>query len=160
MFTDPAVKMAQRIARRPVHIGPIQSPVAGRTDHVPLNVPSGSYVIPADIVSGVGQGNSQAGHHALSRTFSKMMPSGHATNSGFGRIKQKGFKAGGTTDKGSNEPVEIMAAGGEFVVPREAVMHIGAGNMKRGHEILDEYVKAERAKLVKTLKKLPGPAKN
>ena len=33
------------------HVGPIQSHVAGRTDHLPMHVKSGSYVIPADIIS-------------------------------------------------------------------------------------------------------------
>ena len=33
-----------------LHVGPIHSPVAGRTDHLPMHVPSGAYVIPADIV--------------------------------------------------------------------------------------------------------------
>jgi 8-oxo-dGTP pyrophosphatase MutT (NUDIX family) len=37
----------------------------GRTDNVPLNVPSGSYILPADIVSAFGQGNTIAGAHAI-----------------------------------------------------------------------------------------------
>lgn len=44
-----------------VHTGPIHSAVAGRTDHLPMNVPSGSYVIPADIISAMGEGNTMAG---------------------------------------------------------------------------------------------------
>src|ERR1700677_5287266 len=43
------------------HTGPIHSMVAGRTDHLPMHVPSGSYVLPADIVSGAGEGNTMAG---------------------------------------------------------------------------------------------------
>ena len=38
-----------------IHEGPIHSPVAGRTDHLPMNVSSGSYVIPADIISSMGE---------------------------------------------------------------------------------------------------------
>ena len=44
-----------------VHHGPIPSPVAGRTDHLPMHVSSGSYVLPADIVSALGDGNTDAG---------------------------------------------------------------------------------------------------
>ena len=33
-----------------LHTGPIHSKVAGRTDYLPMHVPSGSYVIPADII--------------------------------------------------------------------------------------------------------------
>ena len=34
-----------------LHTGPLHSSVAGRTDHLPTNVPNGAYVLPADIVS-------------------------------------------------------------------------------------------------------------
>lgn len=45
--------------------GLIDSAVHGRTDKLPLNIPAGSYVLPADIVSAVGQGNTKAGAQAL-----------------------------------------------------------------------------------------------
>jgi hypothetical protein len=41
--------------------GPIVSTGAGRTDDVPMHVPSGAYVLPADVVSHIGEGNSLAG---------------------------------------------------------------------------------------------------
>jgi hypothetical protein len=41
--------------------GPIMSPGAGRSDTVPMHVPSGSYVLPADVVSHMGEGNSMSG---------------------------------------------------------------------------------------------------
>lgn len=53
----------------PLHVGPIHSSVAGRTDHLPIHVPSGSYVLPADIVSAGGEGNTIAGFKVLRRTF-------------------------------------------------------------------------------------------
>lgn len=52
-----------------LHTGPIHSPVAGRTDHLPMHVPSGSYVLPSDIVSAGGEGNTIAGFKVLRRTF-------------------------------------------------------------------------------------------
>lgn len=52
-----------------LHTGPIHSSVAGRTDHLPIHVPSGSYVLPADIVSAGGEGNTIAGFKVLRRTF-------------------------------------------------------------------------------------------
>ncbi len=45
--------------------GLIDSHIHGRTDKLPLNVPAGSYILPADIVSAVGQGNTKAGAHAI-----------------------------------------------------------------------------------------------
>lgn len=51
------------------HVGPIHSSVAGRTDHLPITVPSGSYVLPADVVSAGGAGNTMAGFKVLKRVF-------------------------------------------------------------------------------------------
>ena len=52
-----------------VLVGPIHSQVAGRTDHLNMHVPSGSYVIPADIVSALGEGNTMAGFRAVRHMF-------------------------------------------------------------------------------------------
>lgn len=52
-----------------VHDGPIHSSVAGRTDHLPMHVASGSYVIPADIISALGEGNSMAGFKVAKNIF-------------------------------------------------------------------------------------------
>lgn len=51
------------------HVGPIHSSVAGRTDHLPMTVPTGSYVIPADIISYMGEGNTIAGFKHARRMF-------------------------------------------------------------------------------------------
>jgi hypothetical protein len=120
-----------------IHVGPIHSNVAGRTDHLPINVPSGAYVIPADIVSALGEGNTMSGFANL--------------NSVLGVQKN---------DPG-HEPVEIVAAGGEYVVTPETVAgFIGGGNIDSGHTILDDFVKKYRAKTIQTLKNLPGPRKD
>ena len=52
-----------------IHEGPIHSNVAGRTDHLPMHVKSGSYVIPADIISSMGEGNTMAGFKIARRMF-------------------------------------------------------------------------------------------
>jgi hypothetical protein len=126
------------------HVGPIHSPVAGRTDHLPMHVPSGSYVIPADIISAMGEGNTMAGFKIMN-DITKM----------YGGIS-KAFAEGGMTD----EKVPIVAAGGEYVIPPEVVVGIGGGDMDAGHKELDDFVKKMRANTVKTLQKLPGPKKN
>lgn len=46
---------------RPFSGGLINSAVPGRTDQHNLDVPAGSYVLPADVVSGLGEGNTMAG---------------------------------------------------------------------------------------------------
>jgi hypothetical protein len=144
-----AIPYALRLAGEPYsapHVGPIRSIVAGRTDHVPLDVPAESFVIPADIVSGVGQGNTENGF----RVFSKMLglPESAVPAS---LQRAAGGKVGGA--------VPIMAAGGEIVVPPEVVARVGDGNTKRGHQILDHMVRALRKEHIKTLKTLKPPHK-
>lgn len=61
---------------------------------------------------------------------------------------------------GAASGVPIVAAGGEYVVHPDAVREVGGGDMDAGHAVLDEFVKRMRKELIKTLKKLPGPAKS
>lgn len=141
-----------------IHVGPIHSPVAGRTDHLPMHVASGSYVIPADIISAMGEGNTMAGFKVAKSIFSapfygKGTPYG-ATGLPYGA--ETPHKAEG----GEVDTVPIVAAGGEYVVHPEDVVHIGNGSLEDGHKTLDEFVNRFRSKTVKTLKNLPGPKKN
>jgi hypothetical protein len=50
--------------------GLLNSAGPGRTDTINTNVPSGSYVVPADVTSGIGEGNSLAGSAIIDRMFS------------------------------------------------------------------------------------------
>jgi len=143
---DQAVAAALETARRSraeggevdakIHVGPIHSPVAGRTDHLPINVPSGAYVIPADIISAMGEGNTMAGFRISNQVF------------------------GLQQNNPEHEPVEIVAAGGEYVITPENVERIGGGDMEAGHQNLDEFVKEYRAKTIRTLQSLPGPKRD
>jgi hypothetical protein len=285
-----------------VHSGPIHSAVAGRTDHLPMNVASGSYVIPADIISAMGEGNSMAGFKVAKDIFSaqdltsgtpygeeglpygatsprkagggaadsgqaaarpsapapvsrqatlapqaapsgrytgfrdmidgggagasgstfqggqfsnamnslgvkpsgseggkgKFLPvmggliagpvgamAGMAINKGYtglgdvfnggGPNAAGGEFSGGPMSNISNtagvlpysraaggktDGVPIVAAGGEYVIPPEDVVHIGGGDLDHGHKILDAFVKKMRQKTIKTLQGLPGPKKD
>ena len=140
-----------------VHTGPIHSPVAGRTDHLPMHVPSGSYVIPADIVSAMGEGNTMAGFKHLRRMFS-----GNPYKQGSIPYGQNEGPYGEPVERahGGKTPVAIVAAGGEHVLTPEEVMFAGGGDMEMGHRVLDEFVKRMRANTVKTLQKLPGPRRD
>lgn len=137
-----------------IFTGPILSPVGGRTDKHHITVPANSYVVPADVVSAVpgAEGNTLAGHKVLEQMFNKG-PYGSAASGPYGTKKRAG---GGLVQK---EGVDIIAAGGEYVIPPEAVAKLGDGDIKRGHAILDAFVKKIRSENVKTLKKLPGPAR-
>jgi len=140
-----------------VHVGPIHSPVAGRTDHLPMHVPSGAYVIPADIISAMGEGNTMAGFKVANTIFSKLPYMGGlpGEDAQLG-IPAKGKAAGG----GIEEAVPIVAAGGEYVVSPDEVRRIGEGDLDRGHQELDLFIKLMREKTIKTLKTLPGPKKD
>lgn len=141
-----ALQLASEPYQRPApHVGPIKSPVAGRTDHLPIDVKPESFVIPADIVSGAGEGNTENGFAVFNKLFN--IPGGSSPPAITARA------AGGNVS--GNVP--IMAAGGEYVVPPEVVARVGDGDIKRGHKILHEMVKHMRGKLIKKLQKLPNP---
>lgn len=142
-----------------VHTGPIHSSVAGRTDHLPMNVPSGSYVIPADIISAMGEGNTMAGFKQMKRIMYGGTPYGnegtpYGGEGGPYNEPLPGKAAGGAAT------VPIIAAGGEYVLSPEEVLKVGKGDLDTGHRVLDEFVKRMRAETVKTLKALPGPKKD
>ena len=156
-----------------LHIGPIHSSVAGRTDHLPMHVPSGSYVIPADIISAMGEGNTIAGFKHMRRMFGGTPYGGKGGPYGShgGPYGSSGGPYGshggpyneplpGKAEGGETDSVPIVAAGGEYVLSPEQVMHAGGGDLSTGHRVLDEFVKRMRAETVKTLKNLPGPKKD
>jgi hypothetical protein len=162
---DQAVAIALDVARRHkradggsvskgIHTGPIHSTVAGRTDHLPIGVPSGSYVIPADVVSHLGENNTSAGFANLKRMFAGV-PRG-------GSEQPYNHKGGpyGMASGGKAPSVPIVAAGGEHVLNPDEVRWAGGGDLDTGHAVLDSFVKKIRKELIKTLQKLPGPAKS
>ena len=181
------ISNADKIAKEratPCHVGPITMAVGGRTDHIPMNVLEGSYVLPADIVSGLGEGNTLAGSQMINQMF-KTGPFGtsaaspkfqqvNAPKSPFGfqqsqnnwgmqQIAQLPVETkadGGPVMSGKYRPVPIVAAGGEYVLHPDVVKHIGGGDIERGHNWLDHFVVGVRKNLVKTLNKLPGPRRD
>jgi hypothetical protein len=151
-----------------LHTGPIRGTVPGRTDHIPMRVPNGSYVLPAAHVSHFGQNNTEAGFTRLNSMFSgspfgAKSPSVHRGSGIPGMNVAKTatgiFAEGGVVGHHGEDGVPIMAAAGEFVIPPHIVEEIGGGNIEHGHEILDAWVQRTKEKHIKVLKGLPGPAK-
>jgi hypothetical protein len=142
-----------------MHVGPIHSSVAGRTDHLPITVPSGSYVLPADIVSAGGAGNTMAGFKVLKRVFG-----GEPYNQKDHYPYAQGSGPYGATipkaHGGSTSGVPIVAAGGEHVLSPEQVRRVGNGDIDLGHRVLDAFVLKVRKELVQTLKHLAPPKKD
>jgi len=126
--------------------GFIDSAVPGRTDRHNVVVPSGSYVLPADHVSALGENNSLAGAKVVKDMF--------APGTRFGsRLPVTRFANGGSV----GEPVPVVVAGGEVILPPHIVRRIGNGDIKKGHEVLDQWVLATRKKHITKLKSLKPP---
>lgn len=148
-----------------LHTGAIRGGVPGRTDHVPLVVPNGSYVLPASHVSHLGQNNTEAGFtrldHALGPSpfgggktpsihHGRGPPSAHAPSLASHNNAPPGmhtakttaagiFHQGGVTG-GDDKGVKIMAASGEYVVSPEHVEKLGRAALE------DQY--GEKAKSI------------
>lgn len=155
-----SVKRAARASGGGVHVGPISSTVPGRTDHHPMDVAAGSYVLPADHVSSLGEGNTNAGMERLNRMCGGAADELRRTVAPYARATGGRTKYASSRSENVGVPVPINAAGGEFVIPPEVVKAIGGGDIDRGHVILDKWVVENRKKHRQTLAKLPGPAKD
>jgi hypothetical protein len=144
--------------------GPIVSAVPGRTDKHLTHVPSGSFVVPADIVSAHGQGNTLAGMHKIQKMFKMGEHSTTVKSPSISPIKK--LAMGGGSAKHAGKPVKVVLAGGEVVIPpanvHEAMQRMKAKKLTldEAHSEMDKWVLRERKRLIKTLKKLPGPARD
>jgi len=153
----------QRFLQRPPDVpmvgGLLNSDVPGRTDKIPLGVGAGSYVIPSRVVSFMGEDNTIAGGAILDKLF-KSGPYGtslpklnRARPERSGRMirmpRPSRFADGGNVD--------VIVAGGEYILTPEQVKEVGHGNLTAGHKTLDAFVKLMIKKQISTHKKLPGP---
>ena len=162
----------ERLLERQQFHGFLHSPVPGRTDKLPISVAGGAYVLPADHVAALGQGNSLAGANIVNKMF-KMGPYGtqlgglHAAGKAPGAHLNLTPKIGkppmlsdeGGRRGGMGQPTDIIAAGGEIVIPPEKIAE-KFGDLKHGHKALDQWVLNTRKKHIKTLKKLKPPKVN
>lgn len=129
----------------------------GRTDNIPIHPVADSYVLPADVVSGLGSGNSLAGAHAIELALAtgphgiplQKGPSGYHGPRAPTPYREA---TGGTVPR-----VPIIAAGGEYIISAKQVAAIGGGDVKKGHSILDKFVLHIRKRTIEEMKKLKGP---
>ncbi len=178
-----------RIADVPFHGGLIGGSGAGRTDRLPLSVPSGSHVIPADAVSGAGQHATNFGANAIqdaTRTgpygvpipkaiHGRGPPTAPRLSAAANDPGETGIEKAMTTGlaEGGHAPSQasILAASGEMVIPAEDVIAIGErgirdGRGKRGesaadvgHRLLDEMIARIRKFNIEWLENAPDPKK-
>lgn len=157
--------------------GMLTGSTMGRSDRLMATAPSGSYILPADVVAGLGEGNSLAGARVIdemlhsnpygiqgSKTRSRQPPEARAPmpreDDGEGQqfaAKGGGLRASGVKDGSEGENVPVALSHGEYQVSPEHVRMIGHGNLKAGHAILDSWVMKMRAHQIEKLKKLKPP---
>jgi hypothetical protein len=141
--------LAATRGNEPFHNGGLfDSNGAGRTDILNRRVEPGSYVVPADVVSALGDGNTLSG----ARVLDNMMGTQEEPQEQFMDVPQPNY----TMKKGGSVPV--VTAGGEYLIKRGSIIR-KFGDLKHGHNILDAMVKQVRAQNVKKLRSLPGPRK-
>lgn len=161
-------------ALKPPGVHLISSSTSGRTDRVPMRARPGSFVLPADVVSGLGQGNTQAGAKMWGTAIAEKIGPVGIQNAirrralrappmrGFGG--SKGFAEGGQIGHNGGPPMDddeltpIICAGGECLVDPEFVEEMGDGDPARGKKELIESVMSVRKQVIDHLKKLPRPA--
>jgi hypothetical protein len=151
-ITGPGSRGGRSYLNRPHARGPkqftrglVRSATPGRADHVRTTVRRGSYVVPADVVSGLGQGNTDAGSALLQ----------HAT-AGHGVGDAEEYADGGIADTG-DVAMPVMLSGGEYVFSPKEVEAIGGGQHQAGAAALDNLVTQVRSSTKQTLAALPPP---
>lgn len=138
--------------------GLFQSDVAGRTDRLPHAVAADSFVFPADVISGLGQGNTMAG--------SKLMDGILAGAKGpYGTNLSRVRRADGGDAPGVSH---VLVAGGEYLAPRHALQNVGwrrhggkhqdpKGDLSEGQKWAREMVAKVRGEQKKFLASAPKP---
>jgi hypothetical protein len=101
-----------------------------------MQLPRGSYVLPADVVSAHGEGNTAAGAADIAKHIHTLPK----------------LARGGRVD-----PVNVRVSDGEFAVHPNHVAAIGGGSLERGHALLDRFVQGARAKAARAAATMPGP---
>lgn len=150
---------------------------AGRADKVPMSVAAGSHVIPADVMSGLGDGNSLAGAHAMDLAMNSgpggiKLPRGPHRGMGMPAARtappRTAFAKGGPVYQGhtlrlasggvptGGGGVRCLLSDGEYLLKPDEVRRI-EHNGKKGHDAIDNWIVERRAENVKKQRSLPKP---
>jgi hypothetical protein len=139
----------------------------GRADSVKTSAPSGSYVLPAEMISGLGEGNTLSGPRVVSEMTSTG-PYGTALpriTHGRGPPSPAHVQAaqqakGGGVQEGPEDHTPVALSHGEIVLsPQQCIEVVSkvAGRpvpLKYAHKVLDAWVKIEHKKHADKLAKL------
>lgn len=146
----------------------------GRADSVKTTAPGGSYVFPADVIAGLGEGNSLAGARVMQMILDSGphgIPQARASR-GMGpprpppAYREEAARggevrvfphraAGGATGGDKRTPVAL--SDGEFVASPHHSQLWGGGDISRGHRLFDKWVLSLRKAEIEKAKKRPPP---
>lgn len=183
IMSPPHPSFEERAAFRditsPTASGPILSEIPGRLDHLPMSPAADSFVIPAETVAGLGMGNTLAGARLINEYFGTgphglPMPNLGRRNTipAPPSTPRQYAKGGQVKPIGYHPPTDIMAAGGEAIIPPHIIVYhpkLGGLNpndndpkhyraaLDRGHGILRQWVVDEHKAHIKALQSYKGP---
>jgi hypothetical protein len=156
----------QAAGTAPVQIqqtGLIPVPSSGRADTVTAAIPAESFIVPADIVSALGDGNTEAGARVMDGVVGKQAQSARPAGAGAQAqpVPIPGRKDGGKAPppQDPGKMVMIRISGGEYAILPNDVARVGGGDISHGHKVLAEFIKKVRTNYAKKIKSLPGPRK-
>lgn len=133
----------------------------GRADEILTTAPAGSHVIPADVIAGLGEGNSLAGARVMDQIIRSgpggiPMPAGGRGHGAPHPPAPFHQARGGETP----EQTPVALSHGEYVVQPHHVEAWGDRDAKTGHAVFDHFIVNMRKQIIATMKKLPGPVKD
>lgn len=128
-----------------VAVGYLKGGTPGRADSVSTMAEGGSYVVPADIVSGLGEGNSDAGAAIIAEMIARRAA-----------LARGGFVS---QSESAEPPTPVLLSHGEYVIPKDDVARFGAGDHEKGVQWLDKWVVDQRKSLIRRLRTLKPPVK-
>lgn len=158
--------------------GLLHGTTPGQADAIKTSAPAGSFVVPAEVVAHLGQGNTLAGSRVMEAILNSgpggmPMPravrgSGPPRPPQVSRTQEEGgFKEGGPVQvfeakarggekqKPGETPVDL--SDGEYVIAPHHVTAWGGGDHERGVRILNRWVMAKHKEHLATLKRYKGP---
>ena len=119
----------------------------GTSDSIAAKIPIGSFVLPANVVSQLGRGDTTSGLEALDRAFGKGR--GAVTDSerrpkGRGAVtdserRPKGLGAVTDSERAPMGAIESYLSRGEYVIPPDTVAAMGQGDPIKGADVLSRY---------------------
>ena len=129
-------------------VGIFKEAADGGVMEIDEEMESGSFVLPADVVSNVGDGSSDAGHRRLTQLFGG--GDEYALGGGTGILKGPIKGPGGGLDDLIQTGIDGVRVArlstDEFVVPKDVVRKLGDGSQKAGSEKLYDFMKDVRLK--------------